>query len=169
MARALQGLRAAPAFLWRIPFRLCLLVTLLLHVIGEEYPFSNFPMYSNFHNDTRVIWIGDQNGQPLATHYFFGRRVSSIKKILDTRILELKRQADSRGEPVLSDDELAPAAATTVLEELWNRRREGRLEDAGITELRFMEQDIWFADNRLHETEQHLASKALPNPEPAGN
>jgi len=158
MKRLQPIFKKAALMLRAAPFRLCFGVVLLLHVIGEEYPFSNFPMYSNFQRDARVIWIGDQNGKPVATSPYFALRVSTLKKIFDTRVTEAKRQ----GLP-LSDDSAAHAAAALVLEELWEGRRPGRLEKAGVSELRFMEQNFWFEDEKLQETERELARLALPS------
>lgn len=162
MKQLIAGGRTVPGLLWRIPFRLCLLVTLLLHVIGEEYPFSDFPMYSNFQNDARVAWIADQDGKPVASSEFFGLRVSTIKKILDRRMRDLAREGRERDGQAPPEDELARQAAALVLEELWQERRSNRLEAAGITEIRLMEQEIRFADNLLHETERLLAVRELP-------
>lgn len=164
MNRGMRGLRVPLIKLGRIPFRFCLLVVLALHLIGEEYPFSPFPMYSNFHNDARVVWIADQDGHPLATSDHFGLRASTIKKVLDQRARELAGDHLKRSQPVPSEDELERQAAVLVLEELWTDRRPERLERAGVTSLQLMEQTIWFADDRLQETEQVLAVRALPPP-----
>lgn len=160
-----RGLMASMKILGRMPFRFCLLVVLALHLIGEEYPFSPFPMYSNFQHDARVVWIADQDGKPLASSDYFGLRVSTIKKVLDRRARELAAGYRQRGEPVPSADDLARAAGALVLEELWTERRPGRLEQAGVSGLRLMEETIWFADDRLHETGRLLAQRAL---DPAG-
>lgn len=162
MKRVIDLLKNAASRLWSVPFRLCLGVAMLLHCIGEEYPFSNFPMYSNFQRDARVVWVADQNGDPVPTNDYFGRRASTIKKIFDTRMSEMKREAKRGGRPIPPDEEAAREAAALVLAELWKGRRENRLERAGITELRFLEQNIRFEGDQFVETEIQLAVRPMP-------
>lgn len=163
MQRLSFFLKTAASRLWRMPFRLCLLVTLLLHSVGEEYPFSNFPMYSNFQREARVVWVSDENGDPVPTNDYFGRRTSTIKKIFDTRISEGRREAKRADAPVPTNDEVAPAAAARVLEDLWKGRRGDKLEKSGVAELRFMERVIRFEGDRFVESEVQLASMPVPD------
>lgn len=160
--RMRSSLKKIPGLLWRIPFRLCLLVTLALHLIEEEYPFSNFPMYSNFHNDAIVVWIGDQDGDPIATSHYFGLRCAAIKKILKARAKAIDGRMRAEGLEVPSKEALMKPAAAELLEELWKGRRDDRLETDQITELRFMEQTIVFENNQLNESERELARMPLP-------
>ena len=61
----------------------CLLVMVLLClVLRENYPFSNFPMYSSSGKHTYYLYLTDADGQPLKTRQF-GLSSSTIKKIFD--------------------------------------------------------------------------------------
>ncbi len=74
----------------------CLLVMVLLGlVLRENYPFSNFPMYSSFSNRTYYLYLTDANGAALKTRDF-GLSSSALKKIFDRfRRQELPRFANS--------------------------------------------------------------------------
>jgi hypothetical protein len=74
-----------------------LLVTVLCLILRENYPFSHFPMYSSFSNETYFLYLRDAEGQPIATTRL-GLSSSTLKKIFDRqRRSNLKkfRKADS--------------------------------------------------------------------------
>ena len=66
-----------------------LLFTAACLIIGEQYPFSNFPMYSSFGRDTYYVYLADPTGQPLPTIQTVGMTTAILKKIYDT---ELRRE-----------------------------------------------------------------------------
>lgn len=51
-----------------------------LMIIGEHFPFSNFPMYSNFGTDADVMFVTDQNNEPVYMKPLFNTSSSSAKK-----------------------------------------------------------------------------------------
>lgn len=59
-----------------------LLMTLLCFVLRENYPFSHFPMYSSFSNQTYFLYLSDAAGRPISTERF-GLASSTLKKIFD--------------------------------------------------------------------------------------
>jgi hypothetical protein len=72
-------------------------VTVLCLVLRENYPFSHFPMYSSFSNETYFLYLMDAAGQPIATTRF-GLSSSTLKKIFDRQRrsnLKKYRTADS--------------------------------------------------------------------------
>ncbi len=74
-----------------------LLVTVLCLVLRENYPFSHFPMYSSFSNETYFLYLTDAAGQPIATSRL-GLSSSTLKKIFDRQRrsnLKKYRKADS--------------------------------------------------------------------------
>ncbi|HEY2712446.1 MAG TPA: hypothetical protein VGI60_08025 [Chthoniobacterales bacterium] len=92
-----------------------LLVTVLCLVLRENYPFSHFPMYSSFSNETYFLYLTDAAGQPIATTRL-GLSSSTLKKIFDRQRrsnLRKYRTADS-ARFRLADQ----AAAQSVLEYL---------------------------------------------------
>ncbi len=68
-----------------------LVMTALCLVLRENYPFSNFPMYSSFNNHTYYLYLTDAQGEALQTRRF-GLSSSALKKIFDRqRRKELER------------------------------------------------------------------------------
>ena len=76
-------------WLMRTNLRPLLLFTAACLMIGEQYPFSNFPMYSSFGRDTYYVYLADPAGEPLPTVKTVGVTTAILKKIYDT---ELRRE-----------------------------------------------------------------------------
>ncbi|MDB6137752.1 MAG: hypothetical protein JWO94_824, partial [Verrucomicrobiaceae bacterium] len=67
--------------LWfRVPFRHMIPVVITLFIVKEQFPFSNFPMYSNFDTEADVIFITDQNDHVLPMDKVFRSGSSTAKK-----------------------------------------------------------------------------------------
>lgn len=82
-------------------------MTILCLGLRENYPFSQFPMYSSFAHRTYYLYLTDAKGAALKT-VDFGLSTSGLKKIFDRfRREELKHFANSGSERV----PLAEAAA----------------------------------------------------------
>ena len=95
------------AWLRDTPCRWLLIMTLLGLGLRENYPFSNFPMFSSFSDRTYFMHLADADGTVLRTRQF-GLSNSAMKKIFDQyRRAELKHFADAGNERV----PLAEAAA----------------------------------------------------------
>lgn len=83
----LRGLRCKPL----------LLLTLLCLSIREQFPFSNFPMYSSFTNKTFYVHLADGTGQPVSTIASAAMHTSKLKKIYQNEVLkEMKRLGNPR-------------------------------------------------------------------------
>ena len=64
----------------RLPFRHMTALIVALFVIKEQFPFSNFPMYSNFDNEADVIFVTDQNDEPVPMDQVFRTGSAATKK-----------------------------------------------------------------------------------------
>jgi hypothetical protein len=64
----------------RIPFKLMLAVVFVSLLLREFYPFSWFPMYSNFSGRTWYVYVTDERDQPLALRELFGVTTPFLKK-----------------------------------------------------------------------------------------
>lgn len=120
--------------LWqKVPFRHVLLLVIFLAVVKEQYPFSDFPMYSHLDDESDVLYVTDQNDQVLPMEKLFGTGTSTQKKVFmtelksicnpkkrDTRdaLPEEKQQAGSqlmdKLMPRLKRDKLAAMSTTTT-------------------------------------------------------
>ena len=79
------------AWLQRSRCKWLLVMTALCLILRENYPFSNFPMYSSFNNHTYYLYLADAGGEALQTRRF-GLSSSALKKIFDRqRRNELER------------------------------------------------------------------------------
>ena len=102
---------SALAWLRRTRCKCLLVMTLLGLVLRENYPVSNFPMYSSFTARAYYLYLTNAKGTPLATRRF-GLSATRLKKVFDRHLRkELKRYSKSEDQRVL----LAEAAAGRAL------------------------------------------------------
>jgi hypothetical protein len=68
---------------------------------GEWYPFSNFPMYSDFEETAYYVYVTDREDKPVALAETFGVAPSDVKKAYDQKLKKeverLKNEAKARG------------------------------------------------------------------------
>jgi hypothetical protein len=84
-------LRLAATLEWLKRFRCLLVMTLLCLWLRENYPFSNFPMFSSFNGHTYLLYLADAQGSAVSSTTL-GLQTSALKKIFDTqRRAELKK------------------------------------------------------------------------------
>jgi len=75
---------------WRhVPFRHVLAATALLAFVGEQYPFSDFPMYSHLDKESDVLYVTDQNDRVLPMEKLFGTSSSTQKKVFITELKDI--------------------------------------------------------------------------------
>lgn len=70
--------------LWRVAV---LVVALLL--IGEQFPFSYFPMYSSFDPEADYYYVAAPDGTPYACVEIFGTSTANVKKMYRARLREV--------------------------------------------------------------------------------
>jgi len=70
------------ALLRRTGCQWLVVMTVLCLVLRENYPFSNFPMYSSFSRKTYFVYLVDPAGEAIKTPTF-GLSSSALKKIFD--------------------------------------------------------------------------------------
>jgi hypothetical protein len=113
---------------------------------GEWYPFSNFPMYSNFEPTAYYVFITDLDDKPLAISPTFGTWPTNVKKAYDAKLKDVAR-ALNKPSKKLTPEECQPVAED-VLKQL---RESSKFPDevkkhAG---LRLHAMDIWLEDGRI--------------------
>ena len=110
MNRGLGWLRAWPWFVASI---------VLGFLIRENFPFSHWPMYSNFARESGYVYVVNGAGEPLAIATFFETAARLRRQFERERKVELKRKSQSRdGE---SSAEIEQVAATHLLKRLARR------------------------------------------------
>jgi hypothetical protein len=103
----------------RLPLKFTILAVIALCVVGEEYPFSPFPMYDSFEGRTYYVYVSDVMGRPLATEPVFAQRVSDVKKVFASRLDQAKAQMREAGHRdvklgTLPPEKVSAAAVATL-------------------------------------------------------
>ena len=105
------------------------MIALLLQWIGEEFPFSNFPMYSNLSTKSDYLYLTNEEDQPLGCQSIFNLKTDVLKKMYNARLKELKGKsldaADGRRQ-----------AGRKTLADLSSRQTEKVLQIVGVGGLR---------------------------------
>ena len=70
-----------------------LLLTAACLLVQEQYPFSNFPMYSSFSHKTFYVYLADGTGAPIAAKNTIGINTPTLKKIY---VSETRRERERR-------------------------------------------------------------------------
>ena len=104
-------------------------IALLLQWIGEEFPFSNFPMYSNLSTKSDYLYLTNEEDQPLGCQSIFNLKTDVLKKMYNARLKELK------GKSLDAADGLRQAGRKT-LADLSSRQTEKVLQIVGVGGLR---------------------------------
>ncbi len=89
-----------------------LVITLAGLILREEFPFSNFPMYSSFTNKASYVFLATASGEPLPTVLTAGMLTGNLKKVFDADLQKARRSAGARGKVT---DEERRAAGERVL------------------------------------------------------
>ncbi|MGI9086125.1 MAG: hypothetical protein ACR2HH_00035 [Chthoniobacterales bacterium] len=94
-----------------------LVLTLACLLIREQFPFSNFPMYSSFSSHTFYIFVADAAGQPLAAATLTGTSTATWKKIY---VSEMKKESERLR---LGKTKMTPAQEAVVGEKVLRQVR----------------------------------------------
>ena len=76
-----------PPYKWALLRGFGLVLALL--IIGEQFPFSYFPMYSSFDPSTDYYYVADPSGKPFACVEIFGTSTANVKKMYRARLRDL--------------------------------------------------------------------------------
>ncbi|MGK0185998.1 MAG: hypothetical protein ACI9R3_001781 [Verrucomicrobiales bacterium] len=144
------------------PLALMATMVIVLYVIGDEYPFSNYPMYSNFDEEALIFFISDENDIPLNMRDVFDKSSSDAKKIYKTHLNRLSKTQGIKMKD--ASVELQRAAGRAVLDQLLkeHKRDDFAKETDGCTELRAQLRKVWLEDGDFHDEFTVLAKEPLP-------
>jgi hypothetical protein len=136
--------------LLRVPFREVWLSVALLLIIGENYPFSNFPMYSNLEEESVYFMVLNRSGEMLPFVTSFRSRSTYVPKALKAERRKLERDG-------MSSEAALTQAGKNVLLYLVERAEPQKREDLLRNGLRLIEVRISVEDSRLREDETIVA------------
>lgn len=94
-----------------------LLLTAGCLLIEEQFPFSNFPMYSSFGPTTYYLYIADGAAAPIATLTTLGMSTPTLKKVFSTEMRKERARLGTRAK------QLTPEQKEAVGERLLARLR----------------------------------------------
>jgi hypothetical protein len=125
---------------WRaVPCKLLWALVAACALLQEWYPFSHFPMYSNFEPFTYYVYAADGDDQPVPLATAFGIRSANLKKIYDRELRRLAK-GKPRGMKSLTLEERG-VAGKYALEFLRANSVDPARTDA-LTRLKFYQVDI---------------------------
>jgi hypothetical protein len=88
-------------------------LSVLCLVIGEQFPFSDFPMYSSFSRRTSYVFLADGSGKPVATLPATGMTTATLRKVYGNEIEQDRpRLRTPRGR--LTPEQKRPAGERTL-------------------------------------------------------
>ena len=135
-------------------------LVIILFVVKEQFPFSNFPMYSNLDNEADVVFISDQKDAPLSMDTVFRSGSSTAKKAYKKELAKIvnPQKRDSK-QATLGERK---AAAAIVLGDWHDHMRRERLP-AGTTAIRFYRRTFALTEKGefADQTPELLAEKTL--------
>jgi hypothetical protein len=146
--------RALGGLLLRVPFREVWLSVALLLMVGENYPFSNFPMYSRLEEEAVYFVVLNGRGEMLPYVTTFRSRSTYVPKALKAE----RRKLENEG---LSSDAALVQAGRSVLWYLIQRAEPQKRADLLRDGLRLIEVRISVEGSRLKEDEM-LVAEILP-------
>jgi hypothetical protein len=107
----------AVAFLRGIPFREVVASVAVLLFMGENYPFSNFPMYSSLSAEATVLFFTDAKDNVMAFRDDFATSSDEVRKILRNKRQEANRTALAEGETA-TEERIDKQATAALLRQL---------------------------------------------------
>ncbi len=145
-----MGSRSLGRLLLRVPFREVWLSVALLLIVGENYPFSNFPMYSSLEEEAVYFVVLNDRGEMLPYVTTFRSRSTYVPKALKAE----RRKLENEG---LSSEVALAQAGRNVLWYLVHRAEPQKRADLLRSGLRLIEVRISVEDSRLKEDETLVA------------
>lgn len=128
---------------------------------GEFYPFSNFPMYASFTPDTYLVYITDENDQPIPIKTSLATAASDVKKTYDRKLNDLKNRAPKGVRRAQLPLPLKNEAANATLEAVVSKV-DPKTKIPGVKALRLYQTDISYREDRLQQSTQRVGEITLP-------
>ena len=141
-AKIIQLLRQLGAVIVRMQIGPLLAFTVACLAIGEQFPFSDFPMYSSFQRDTYYVYLADESGQPLPTLSTLGMTTPILKKHYDREVQREVRRLRTRRR-LMSAQQKAPAGERILRALKPLAERHGTSDAARRRTLRLYEVNIY--------------------------
>ncbi|HSJ04271.1 MAG TPA: hypothetical protein VK956_17525 [Verrucomicrobium sp.] len=162
--RLRHALKTVWAFLKKYPPLTALLIyTGLSLAFKENYPFSNYPMYSNPSSERPYYTIADGEGKPIAVQKLTGVTCPKIGKIFRKKAEEEAKKHDIKAK------DLPPGSVQKVCDEIFAQLRH---EAAGKkqtppAQLKLIKTYISFRDGQVVEETELIGAEILAQTAPS--
>ena len=122
-------------------------------VIGEQFPFSDFPMYSSFRRTTYYVYLADEAARPLPTIDTVGIMTPMLMKMYD---IELRREiARLKSSRLLMSTEQKRPVGERILQRLKTMQEQNG--GASVGALRLYEVNISVVESQLNKRTDLIA------------
>ena len=81
----------------RLPLLTFFTLIALCFALGENFPFSNFPMYRSFSDYSYYVYFTDADDKPIPIKELTGHRTSALKKTYDKVIKKTRKNLEEGG------------------------------------------------------------------------
>ena len=126
---------------------------------GEWYPFSNFPMYSNFEPQAYFVYITDLDDKPVGIQPTFGTWPTAVKKAYDLKLKDVVQKLKSDAEKVgskykkkqieMTTEECRPAGDATLRQIMESSKYPDEVKKH--KGYRLYQMDIWLKDGVIQQ------------------
>ena len=147
--------RATGKWLRRLPFKPMLFITVACLAIKEQYPFSNFPMYSSFGDSTYYVYLADGEDRPLPTYAAAGMSTPKLKKVFANELRQERKRAPASRKPLLQEHKRA--AGERVLARLKEAAGQRKSDAPAPAVWRLYEVNISLVDGRYEKQRNLIA------------
>lgn len=148
---------ASPWLRWPLP---CLGLAILLVVIGDQFPFTPFPMYSNVEPSADVLFVTDEQDEPLAISTLFDVGSAQAKKRFEKELLTVSNTRDYEK----ASPEQVTRAAESFLQQLWKDRKPKRTDALNFQKLRARIITITLDDRSKLQRQEHALGEISLQP-----
>lgn len=76
------------------PVILCIIIAFILVGIGDQYPFSPFPMYSRIDGKAEVLYVTNEKDEPMPLSKMFGNGSAQLKKRFESNLFDVAKTKD---------------------------------------------------------------------------
>lgn len=101
-----------------LPLSAGIAIAALCLLLKENFPFTHYPMYSDFSDQTYYVWVADRDGHALPIQKLTALRTGRIKKVYNKHLLQIREDAATEdGKPRkrdLTPEQRLPAGEETL-------------------------------------------------------
>ncbi len=136
--------------------------------LKENFPFTHYPMYSDFSDETYYVWLADSQGNPIASQSVTGLRLGRIKKVYNKGLLAARetvgeKQGETPRKRDLTNAQKRPSGDETLVWIYQSAHEPARAALRKASPLRLYQVDITIEDSRVVESEPELVGEfAVP-------